>query len=177
MQDRQQYSGCHVVESRLVQSISLNTLLNLCFQLVCQTGETFLDDDQLVVDKTLAVACHEQQHISWCDDSNLVAISQGVSSFVMLLLLLLLVVVVVVVIYQIYFALILLVLIYCDLAKPTTTTTTTKSSVQSSKTLPFHLQFAAGAIAGVSEICVMYPLDGKNSICAFHCPSLPFISC
>lgn len=29
------------------------------------------------------------------------------------------------------------------------------------KTLPFHLQFAAGAIAGVSEICVMYPLDGR----------------
>jgi len=27
------------------------------------------------------------------------------------------------------------------------------------KPLPFHLQFVAGAIAGVSEICVMYPLD------------------
>ena len=25
--------------------------------------------------------------------------------------------------------------------------------------LPFHLQFAAGAIAGVTEILVMYPLD------------------
>ena len=27
--------------------------------------------------------------------------------------------------------------------------------------LPVHLQFTAGAIAGVSEISVMYPLDGK----------------
>lgn len=27
--------------------------------------------------------------------------------------------------------------------------------------LPFHLQFVAGAIAGVSEILTMYPLDGK----------------
>jgi solute carrier family 25 2-oxodicarboxylate transporter 21 len=26
--------------------------------------------------------------------------------------------------------------------------------------LPFHFQFLAGAIAGVSEILVMYPLDG-----------------
>lgn len=27
------------------------------------------------------------------------------------------------------------------------------------KTLPFSLQLAAGGIAGVSEICTMYPLD------------------
>jgi solute carrier family 25 2-oxodicarboxylate transporter 21 len=27
--------------------------------------------------------------------------------------------------------------------------------------LPFGFQFLAGAIAGVSEILVMYPLDGK----------------
>jgi hypothetical protein len=27
--------------------------------------------------------------------------------------------------------------------------------------LPFGYQFLAGAIAGVSEILVMYPLDGK----------------
>lgn len=26
--------------------------------------------------------------------------------------------------------------------------------------LPFHMQFVAGAIAGVSEILTMYPLDG-----------------
>ena len=29
--------------------------------------------------------------------------------------------------------------------------------------LPFHLQFVAGAIAGVSEISTMYPLDGMRS--------------
>jgi solute carrier family 25 2-oxodicarboxylate transporter 21 len=29
------------------------------------------------------------------------------------------------------------------------------------KSLPFHYHFAAGAIAGVSEILVMYPLDGE----------------
>lgn len=29
------------------------------------------------------------------------------------------------------------------------------------RSLPFHLQFVAGAIAGVSEIVTMYPLDGK----------------
>lgn len=28
--------------------------------------------------------------------------------------------------------------------------------------LPFHLQFVAGAIAGVSEISAMYPLDGNR---------------
>lgn len=28
--------------------------------------------------------------------------------------------------------------------------------------LPFGYQFLAGAIAGVSEILVMYPLDGKT---------------
>lgn len=28
------------------------------------------------------------------------------------------------------------------------------------KPLPFHLQFVAGAVAGVSEILTMYPLDG-----------------
>jgi hypothetical protein len=27
--------------------------------------------------------------------------------------------------------------------------------------LPFYMQFAAGAIAGVSEILAMYPLDGN----------------
>jgi hypothetical protein len=27
--------------------------------------------------------------------------------------------------------------------------------------LPIHLQFTAGAIAGVSEILFMYPLDGN----------------
>lgn len=45
-----------------------------------------------------------------------------------------------------------------------TTTTNAKAPIPTAapKSLPFHLQFAAGAIAGVSEICVMYPLDGKR---------------
>lgn len=29
--------------------------------------------------------------------------------------------------------------------------------------LPIHLQFTAGAVAGVSEILFMYPLDGNQS--------------
>jgi len=28
--------------------------------------------------------------------------------------------------------------------------------------LPFHLQFVAGAAAGIFEVLMMYPLDGKN---------------
>ena len=34
-----------------------------------------------------------------------------------------------------------------------------------SQELPFIWQFSAGAIAGVSEICLMYPLDGLSIIC------------
>lgn len=34
-----------------------------------------------------------------------------------------------------------------------------------SQELPFIWQFSAGAIAGVSEICLMYPLDGIQYFC------------
>lgn len=37
---------------------------------------------------------------------------------------------------------------------------TVKTQQGPPKPLPFHLQFVAGGIAGVSEIMVMYPLDG-----------------
>jgi hypothetical protein len=33
--------------------------------------------------------------------------------------------------------------------------------------LPFHMQFIAGGVAGVSEIMVMYPLDGKILLHSF----------
>lgn len=33
-----------------------------------------------------------------------------------------------------------------------------------SQELPFIWQFSAGAIAGVSEICMMYPLDGLSTL-------------
>lgn len=32
------------------------------------------------------------------------------------------------------------------------------------ESLPFHVQFISGAVAGVTEIITMYPLDGKNLI-------------
>lgn len=35
------------------------------------------------------------------------------------------------------------------------------------ESLPFSWQFTAGAIAGVSEICLMYPLDGKTRLAQF----------
>ncbi|KAK9765862.1 hypothetical protein K7432_005474 [Basidiobolus ranarum] len=38
-------------------------------------------------------------------------------------------------------------------------TTKPNTPVVSQKPLPFHLQFVAGAVAGVSEILTMYPLD------------------
>lgn len=42
--------------------------------------------------------------------------------------------------------------------------------------LPFGFQFLAGAIAGVSEILVMYPLDGKIPPPFFHPKkNLPFL--
>lgn len=38
-------------------------------------------------------------------------------------------------------------------------------SIQMFLALPIHLQFTAGAVAGVSEILFMYPLDGKAHLC------------
>ena len=36
------------------------------------------------------------------------------------------------------------------------------SNANDGKALPFHLQFVAGAVAGISEIVTMYPLDGTH---------------
>ncbi len=43
--------------------------------------------------------------------------------------------------------------------------------------LPFYMQFAAGAIAGVTEILVMYPLDVVK-VCYYFCLTIrPDFNC